>query len=185
MHVNILVFDQSMSLRLTSTTIRSYSPAEHFHLCTCKSTLRESLTASHTSNNNVYPQSPALMTPGRRPHAGHESQTEMWPGKTYKTFVSALVTVAFISIGCLCITQARFLGFATYIIFGGGGASTRDVVISCNIYLDSASPEARLHCVGNALALLVKATASAIVGGYAESAVRESFVRVVAWAHGL
>jgi hypothetical protein len=123
----------------------------------------------------------------QRPHAAHESQTGKRPGTAYKALLSALVIAAILSIGCLWITQARFLGFATYIIFGGGGASVRDVVVSCNTYLKSASlgsPEPRPHCVGNALALLFKAAASAIAGGYVESAVREGFVRVVAWAHG-
>jgi hypothetical protein len=127
------------------------------------------------------------MAPGRRPHAGHESQAVMWPVTVYKALVSALVIATILSMGCLRITQARFLGFATYIIFGGGGASTRDAVVSCNTYLDNApvrSSEARSHCIGNALALLVKATASAIAGGYVEIALRSGFVRVVAWAHG-
>jgi hypothetical protein len=122
----------------------------------------------------------------QRPHAAHESQTAKRPGTAYRALASALVVAAIISIGCFWITQARFLGFANYIVFGGGGASTRDVVVSCNTYLDNASvrsSEARSHCVGNALASLVKATASAIAGGYVESAVREGFVRVVGSVH--
>jgi hypothetical protein len=109
----------------------------------------------------------------QRPHAAHESQTAKRPGTAYRALASALVVAAIISIGCFWITQARFLGFANYIVFGGGGASTRDVVVSCNTYLDNASVRSSL----------VKATASAIAGGYVESAVREGFVRVVGSVH--
>jgi hypothetical protein len=61
-------------------------------------------------------------------------------------------------------------------------------VLSCKAYLDSdptAISQARLRCSSKVTEVLLKAGASAIVGGFVGDAGRECFLRVVARARGV
>lgn len=105
-----------------------------------------------------------------------------------QVFLLLPVLALIITLGCFWITQARFLGFAAYIIAAGGGSSLRGVVVSCKAYLDSDSAAFSgplLQCVGNGLVFSLKAIAAAIAAGYGDKAIREGLVRLVVWVRGV
>jgi hypothetical protein len=92
-----------------------------------------------------------------------------------------------VGLGWSWMTRAQFLGFAAYIILGGGGTATQSAILSCKAYLDSdptSVSQARLECYSKVLEVLLKTGASAMAGGFVESAVSECFLRVVDWARG-
>jgi hypothetical protein len=89
--------------------------------------------------------------------------------------------------GWFLMTRARFLGFAAYVV-AGGGSSTQNTILLCKAYLDSdptLSSGRHLQCLSKVMELLFKAGASAIAGGFVEDAVREYFVESIAWARGM
>lgn len=107
---------------------------------------------------------------------------------TYKRLILLLPVLALIiAFGCFWITQARFLGFAAYIIAAGGGKSLQSVVVSCKACLDSdldASSGARSQCVRNAVMFLLKAGAAAVAAEYGDGAIREGVRRLLPWVRG-